>query len=630
VTARSKAMSLIRTIAFGLFKRDDRVCTEDDKRRPARLRWRLGVLAGLALALLSLYPQFALWRATGARSPYVPLWFDEGLYSAYVNTLVEGRPRRNAPYTGRMDSPGSPQPETFLSVQFVPPYMLAWPARLFGLSASTVFTLLAPLSAFASALALFWLLGSVTKDDRVACAGTLLLLCVGSLAGTPDALRLLLRLHQPFELVQPFHFLRRYQPAVPFPFFLAFCALVYTALVCESGRAAARRAVLAGLTFAVLVFSYYFLWTAALAWLACVFVLWLVFRRDEVRRALTVFGIIAALAVAALVPYVLLLSRRAPETDSVQELALTHAPDLFRLPELLGALVLAALVAAALKGFVSRRDGAWLFAAACALAPFVCFNQQVLTGRSLQPNHYQFFITPCLVVAAGVVTTALLWRGLKGVGARVPRASLVIAALVSLCWAGAATAVQSRKALPNAVLRAGAQPLASRLRELARGAPADQVASQVVLFTPSLMWVEAETMPTDAPQSVLFAPHIFYVTGDWSESKERLYQHFYYGGFDRDKMEAFARAEERNLRFAFLTLNPSPPPADTFRQWLIADYLAYTSSFDRERAARYQLAYLVTSADDDVDLTNLDRWYERDAGERLGNLILYRLTLRQP
>lgn len=593
----------------------------------SKLRWRLGLLAAFALALLSLYPQFDLWRTTGARAPYVSLWFDEPAYSAYVNSLIEGRPRRNDPYTGLMDTPGSPQPETGMTIQFIPPYLLALTARLFGLSASTVFVLLAPLSAFASALALFWLLGSVMKDDRLACAGSLFILCMGSLAGSPGALMAMLRLRQPFELLQAFPFLRRYFPAVPFPFLFIFCALVIAALVCESGRAAARRAVLAGLTFAVLVFSYFHLWTAALAWLACAVLLRLIFRRGEVRRALLVCGIIAALAAAALVPYALLLSRLSPEASHLAELASTRAPDPFRLTELFGALILTTLTAAALKGFVNWREDAWLFAASCALTPFICFNQQIVTGLSLQPDHYEWMVTPYLVLAACVVTTALLWRGIKGAGARVPGAPLVIAALASLCWAGADTAVQSRITLRASVLRAQEQPLAARLRELARGIPQDQLASQVVLFTPSLMWVQADALPTDAPQPVLLAPHIFIFGGHWQVYKERLYQYFYYTGYDRDKLEAFARADE-NLRFAFYTYNPNPPPANTFPQWVIADYLAYVSSFNRERAQHPQLAYLVAASDDDADLTNLDRWYERDAGERVGNLVLYRLKLR--
>lgn len=601
--------------------------TDNDSYRP---RWRLGVWAALALALLSLYPQFALWRAAGARAPYAQLWFDEAIYSAYVNSLIEGRPRRNEPFTGWLDSPGSPQPETFVSVQFIPPYLIALPARLFGLSASTAFILLTPLSAFASALALFWLLGSVTKDDGVACAGTLFVLCMGSLAGSPAAQRALLHLHQPFELLGAFPFLRRYEPAVPFPFLLIFCALVWRALVCEKGRAAARNALLAGLTFAILVFSYFFLWTAALAWLACIAVLWLVFRRDEVRRALTVFGIIAALAAATLALYALLLSRRASVTDHAQELNLTHAPDLFRPTELLGALVLAALVTAALKGFVRLREGEWLFAASCALTPFICLNQQVLTGAALQPVHYERLITPYLVLAAGAVTMNLLWHGIKGAGVRVPRAPLIIAALASLCWSGAVTVAHSRTTLRGSVLRAQMQPLASRLRELASGLPPDQVASQVVLFTPSLLLVQANSLPTDAPQPVLLAPHMFIFGSNWPEYKERLYQNFYYTGFDGKKMDALARAQDGRLRFVFFIYNPSPPPADTFPQWVVADYLAYVSSFDRARAARPRLAYLVTAAEDDADLTNLDRWYERDAGERLGELVLYRLKLREP
>src|SRR4029450_13641785 len=99
-----------------------------------RLRWRLGVLAALAIALISLYPQFHLWCVTGAYSPYAAIAYDETTYSAYLNSLIQGRPRLNNPSPGEMDSPSSPQPETIFSIQFVPPYLLAWPARVFGLS----------------------------------------------------------------------------------------------------------------------------------------------------------------------------------------------------------------------------------------------------------------------------------------------------------------------------------------------------------------------------------------------------------------------------------------------------------------------------------------------------------------
>src|SRR2546423_2445122 len=158
------------------------------------LRWRLGVIAALAITFLALYPQLDLWctRAQGGTSAYVTLEFDEVAYSAYLNALIADRPRRNDPYTGLSDTPAAPQPETLFSVQFLPPYVLALPARLLGLDASTMFIILAPLIAFASALALFWLLGMITGDERIAAAGVLVILCFGSLAGTPLALRMLL------------------------------------------------------------------------------------------------------------------------------------------------------------------------------------------------------------------------------------------------------------------------------------------------------------------------------------------------------------------------------------------------------------------------------------------------------
>jgi hypothetical protein len=41
-----------------------------------------------------------------------------------------------------------------------------------------------------------------------------------------------------------------------------------------------------------------------------------------------------------------------------------------------------------------------------------------------------------------------------------------------------------------------------------------------------------------------------------------------------------------------------------------------------------KLSYLVLSNDAGVDLTNLDQWYERDNGERIGAFTLYRLKLK--
>src|SRR5258705_5765283 len=98
-------------------------------------------LAATAITVLSLLPQihFCFMRGSQWNGAYTILQTDELLYSAYVNALIDGRPRRNDPATGKNDIPQAPLPETLFSIQFIPAYAIALPARAFGVSASTAF-----------------------------------------------------------------------------------------------------------------------------------------------------------------------------------------------------------------------------------------------------------------------------------------------------------------------------------------------------------------------------------------------------------------------------------------------------------------------------------------------------------
>ena len=60
----------------------------------------------------------------------------------------------------------------------------------------------------------------------------------------------------------------------------------------------------------------------------------------------------------------------------------------------------------------------------------------------------------------------------------------------------------------------------------------------------------------------------------------------------------------------------------------VADYKAYYSSFTRDRAVQHILAYVIVPSAGGPDLSNLDRWYQRDQGEQVGDYILYRVQLR--
>src|SRR5712664_2513173 len=147
-----------------------------DQSQP-KIEWRWGALAALAMSIIALYPQINLWIARGSawQGSYVLTQGDEVAYSAYINALIDGRPRRNDPYSGRDDEIQSQQPESLFSIQFVPAYLIAFPARALGISASTAFIVLTPLAAGAASLVLFWLLLMTTGDDGLAATGTIVI-----------------------------------------------------------------------------------------------------------------------------------------------------------------------------------------------------------------------------------------------------------------------------------------------------------------------------------------------------------------------------------------------------------------------------------------------------------------------
>lgn len=604
-------------------------------------RWRFAVFAAIAFTLLALYPQFTLILRRGKawNGSYAYFSQDEIAYSAYVNALIDGRPRRNDPYTGRDDSPGAPpQAESLFSIQFIPAYLIALPARAFGLTASTTFILLTGICAFASVLALFWLIKLVTGDDRFAATASLVVLCLGTFAILYVPIRLLTGADTTFTF-EYFPFLRRYVPAVPFPFFFIFCALVWRALDKENESAYWRWALAAGAVFALLVFSYFYLWTAAAAWLACLAVLWLIARPDEYRKAIKPLVIIALLSIAALVPYFLLLSNRAPTMDTVQLLALSHAPDFSRSSIKLGLLVCALLIYAAWRGHLNWRTRSVLFAASLALTPLIVFNQQIITGRSLQPLHYELYITKYMALLALTLAIWLIMRGRKMSAAPlIPNRALVLVVFVALGWGMIETLVETKRHIWASLDRDEMMPVAKRLVELAREGAQTHGAQSNVLY---LNLDHADISPVIAPQPVLWSPHVPAFSGvTLEENRERIYQYLYYTGEDLTKIdEQYIEALDYRRKYLIHSLiewgHNDPAWTVNWKQITPADvrealrgYANYASTFSREQASRPTLAYVVTTTEAAQDLSNLDRWYERDAGERIGLFTLYRVRLR--
>jgi hypothetical protein len=646
--------------------------------------WRPGVLAAVAMTLLALLPQAHLWYTRGGdwQGAYASFDGDETAYAAYLNALIAGRPRLSDPYAGVDDRAGAPLAESLFSIQFVPAYALALPARALGLDASTVFIALSPLVAFAAALALFWLLAPLIADARVAACASIIILCLGAVASGQVSLAPLLKLHASHVYLP---FLRRYVPALPFPFLFIFCALVCRALAQASRRAAIGYAAAAGATFALLVYSYFYLWTTAAAWLACLALLRLAAGRDgdeagDKTHAAKIFLTTGALACASLVPYALLLARRAATMDKVQVLKFTRAPDLFRAPEFVA---LAALALLAFGAWRARRKGRWrlaapdmtfLFAASFALTPFVVFNQQIVTGRSLQPVHYADYVLNYLALVALALAVALLVprRDESGAAAattttrrpalsRLHARAFACVALAAYMWAAFELAATARRFAPVNRARDEQAGVASRVAELARAGDAARIdadnaahanagnaaridaddagaraaGSRPIVLATSFML--ADNLPVGAPQTaVLWSPHMHVYSGlGAGEHKQRMYQFFYYTGVAPENFRAYLDANPLVLYMLFgaervlprLTTEPAPLTAEEIDGEARA-YAGYVAAFTREQAAQPALSFVVTSPERPHDLSQLDRWYERDAGERVGRYTIQRVRLR--
>ena len=140
-------------------------------------------------------------------------------------------------------------------------------------------------------------------------------------------------------------------------------------------------------------------------------VLWFIAYPGKLRRDSGPLLTIFLLTGLGLVPYLILLSRRSLTMDAGQKLTLSHAPDLFRMPELIGLVAIALIVSGVLGRRLNWRAPEALFAVSCALTPIIVLNQQLITGHSLQPFHYKSFIVNYLALVGLFLASVIVWRG---------------------------------------------------------------------------------------------------------------------------------------------------------------------------------------------------------------------------
>lgn len=598
-----------------------------------RLKWY--VLSALPVLILSLAPQARLWLTQGANwhGAYAVLDGDELLYSAYVNALMDRRPRRNDPFSGRDDRPNSPLPESTFSIQFLPAFIIAGCAKILGVSASTAFIGLTGIAAFLASVTIFWLLLTITNDRLTAAVGSLFVLCCGGLAAGQGLIGVLLNT-EVSSLGLPF--LRRYQPSATFFLFFVVCALFWRALLSDDVRKARLFSVLIGSTIAVLIFSYLYLWTAAITWLVCCSLIWASFRPLDRRRAFEVLAITGSITLFAMIPYLYLLRHRAGSLDETQTLISTHQPDLLRIPEIVGAFVLIILLPRMYAGKLKKDNPAVIVTISLALLPLILFNQQVITGRSMQPFHFENYIANYVVLVTVVVLTSL-YKSFS-------RRELLLIASLCFVWGAVEVDLPARTRAATDVANDETVPVLRRLKELSLidgtfPELRDQGLSPARVFSPQIEVLRQ--LPTWTSQGTMVGLGGLDF-GSISDKEQKVFNYLYFCGIDKDRLAEllYDRSDDLLLNYfsrsavfgherisRSLTFNYRPIQNSEIEEQ-VSRYDRYSYLYSAEEASKHPMTYVVVRRDKVFDFSRVDRWYQRDLIDHVGQYDLYHLTAR--
>ncbi|PWT80260.1 MAG: hypothetical protein C5B44_05500, partial [Acidobacteria bacterium] len=235
---------------------------------------------------------------------------------------------------------------------------------------------------------------------------------------------------------------------------------------------------------------------------------------------------------------------------------------------------------------------------------------------------------------AVVIAATLILTGDRALQLRMPKRALLWITLLAFEWGGFETVVATRGSMPFDHEIDDGRAVAKRLANVDAGNSA--MGERATLLSTDLLL--ADSLPTSAPQAVLWAPHMLVFSGaSAGETKERFYQYLYYSGITPEQLRAILRNEARYGfavgMFGFertipgLSHTAKPITREEFDAE-VKKYEDYASSFSSEQAGKVRLSYVVAPLDESHDFTKLDQWYERDGGERVGKFVLYRVRFR--
>jgi hypothetical protein len=606
-------------------------------RNKSILLWLL--LSGFLVAGFSIAPQIDLWVTKGEKwnGIYAINDLDEPFYAAYAQSLIDGKPRRNSPVSGVEDGFQTPQKESYLSIQFFASYPLAIIVKLFGISISNAMILLSLIAGFLSALTLYWLFYLFSQNAAVAFVGTVSVLFGGAIAaGQGSVIQMFFpeSIHFPHSLI----FLRRSVPAIGFPSLFLFFIFVFKTLTSEK-KNTGLWLILSGACFTFTVYSYFYFWTTALAWICILTTLWTLFHFEEIQKYKKHLLLLLLGIIGSLIPYFILASNRSIDVDSALSLSMTHEPDLWRIPELLSYLAIALILLAVKFKQLVLNDKKTVFLLSFAFVAPVVFNQQILTGRSLQPFHYEFFC------ANYISLFALLMTGFTILEKNLPslefKKILVITAAVSILIGSFDTFYGTKSVREMNLWRDEMMPAANRIKYLSNSTEQKIASPKSVVLSFDFSqddYFDSIDLPALSSQPVLWSPHLsMFPDVNSQENLRRIFQFLYYQNFDKGKLQAKLHSKNKYIlllglfsadRTSALYTGKIKPVTEEEMNEVVEKYDEFRRNFSTADAASPALSFVLVHKDAPNDFSALDLWYERNEGEEIGKFVLFRVKLR--
>ena len=597
------------------------------------------VLAGITISGFGLGSQVSLWIERGGdwKGIYTIIDYDEPFYAAYVQSLVDGKPRRNNPYSGAADNTETPQKESYLSIQFLASYPTVLLAKVFGLSISNTMILLTAIIGFVSAFVLFWLFYLFSQNAPLSFVGTIAVLFFGAIAAGQGGI---LASISPSSVQYPnsLLFLRRSVPAMSFPALFLFFGFTWKFLVVKAPSVKIGFGIAALLCFAFTVYSYFYHWTTAIAWFGGLIILWAIFRVEDLRRNKNYYLGFSFGLIVVFIPYFVLLSNRSSDTDSALLLNFTHQPDLWRVTSIISYATIAIFFAARKFEWLDWREPKNLFLLSFALTAPIVFNQQVLTGRSLQPFHYELFCVNYMALFSLLTTVFILLKRKIDIQTFNKFLLLLGAAAIFVGYFDTVYGTESFRVYN--IWRDELLPVAQRIKTISQNSEyQSKKQTSVVLsfdFTGGV-WMNSIDLPTLSSQTILWSPHISMFPDVGSrESLVRFHTFIYYQNLDKEWFETELRRNNDILTLGalgfgrssdFMTGELNPVTSEEIDK-AVKQYEEFRHNFSFEDAQSPTLSFVLIHRGVKNDLSSVDRWYERDDGEDVGEYTLYRVKLR--